>query len=195
MVTPVAGIGVTGNGGGIWEFIEKQDGATDTVTGGIQMLLPTGFDKYWLQIINMTHDTDNTGIYMFYSNDGGSTFITAGSSYQHNTGAFTATYTGETGASDSNEISLWPDGFSSGAGNAAGESQNWEIYISGARDAGINTVHNGVGSVQTFNSLSFGNHVNGMRLASEDNDAVRIAMELGNIDGGIFVLSGLSSSL
>jgi hypothetical protein len=134
--------------------------------------------------------TDNDGLFLRFSNDGGSTFRQGASDYMW------ASYYASTGAAGKeaddadSEIEL----AGSGVGNAAGEQVAFTLDIvapaeSGAKTAATMLIHH-----HGTTGIGFGKWVTGRCNTAEVNDAIRLLFSSGNIDAGHVVAYGYKNA-
>lgn len=160
--------------------------ATASTTATIDFTLPSGYKSFDIRVISLVPSTDNVGMWLRVSTDGGSTFAAGASDYiyqryyQNGSSSFPSL-----SAADSKIITLGGN-----IGNGTGRYFNSIIKVFDHSNA--STYKNITVEFYTYRSdsiYSFG-FVNGVYLYNTAINAIRILMSSGNIASGTFELWG-----
>lgn len=177
---------------GVWQLVETQ-----TVSSAVSSVdFATGIDntgdEYALTIENLTSDTDAVTPELRLSNDGGSTYESGSSAYEwamDGRASGGAAISPESGVGGSSEVSLIvPNGGSNSLGNASGEGLSGEARIIQPSDTAQFTRLHWRAIYERPNGDMIGVDGWGDRRAAEANDALRLFLSSGNIDGGKITL-------
>ena len=163
------------------------DVQTASASATIELTLASGFSNYIIYVDGLVPATDNIGLFLRLSNDGGSTFRSGASDYAW------SEFVGTSNLTDSadSEIEIVATGHGTKIGNVSGENYGGYIKLFGARNSSVFTLVNWTGGY--INGTAIGvNRGNGHVTVAEENDAVRLLMESGNITSGTFTLLGLN---
>ena len=160
--------------------------ATASNSATIDFTLPSGYKSFDIRVISLVPSTDNVGMWIRVSTDGGSTFAAGASDYIYQRNIQNGTTPSLTlSAADSKIITL-----GGGIGNGTGRYFNSIIKVFDPSNA--STYKNITTEFFTYRSdstYSFG-FVNGVYLYNTAINAIRILMSSGNIASGTFELWG-----
>ena len=160
--------------------------ATASTTATIDFTLPSGYKSFDIRVISLVPSTDNVGMWLRVSTDGGSTFASGASDYAYQRSILSGTtYTGTLTATDS-KIAV----VDAGVGTGTGRYCNTTITVF---EPSITSMYKNIVAKQyVYRSDSVYNirEINGVYLSNTAVNAIRILMSSGNIASGTFELWG-----
>lgn len=174
-----------------WSFIEKKTASSST---SLDFTLPAGYDAFRFTLFSIAPATDDSALYVRFSNDGGSTFL-AGTGYSSSAvGRQSAGTVEAIDVSGGAQIIIGSADISDSIGNDVREALSGSITVYGALNAAVNTKLTGE---ITYAAASAGEvvlTVGGRYVAAEAHNAIRFFMESGNIASGIIAIEGFRTS-
>jgi len=160
--------------------------ATASTTATIDFTLSSSYKSFEIRCISVVPSTDNVGMWIRISTDGGSTFLSGASDYAYQRSILSGTtYTGTLTATDS-KIAV----VDAGAGTGTGRYCNTIITVF---NPSISSMYKNIAAKQyIYRSDGAYNirEVNGVYLSNTAVNAIRILMSSGNIASGTFELWG-----
>lgn len=160
--------------------------ATASTSATIDFTLPSGYKLFEIRCISVVPSTDNVGMWIRVSTDGGSTFLSGASDYAYQRSILSGTtYSGTLTATDS-KIAI----VDAGIGTGTGRYCNTTITMFEPSIASM--YKNIVAKQYVYRSDGAYNirEVNGVYLSNTAVNAIRILMSSGNIASGTFELWG-----
>lgn len=179
-----------GSGGGVWTPIET---VTISNQATVEMDLTGSHSQYVLHIDNLVPVTDATDLYLRFSVDGGSTFLSGASDYAWSVKTIiTVSITTVNSAADS-QVELSHS--SNNLGNTTDECLNGFVYIHNAKQTtkAVSTTSPlfGIGS----NGQSVTPYGRGALIANIDEvDAIQLLASSGNLSTGRVSLYGVDTA-
>jgi len=177
---------------GAWRFISSATASSDATidfTSGID----STYDQYMFTLTSVAPDTDLTELWIRYSSDGGSTWISS-ANYEYSFNYTNTVGTGSGGRVDESSATAFELTAASGSwGNGTSENGCGTFYIQDPSVAGyIKMFGQFVWTNQdaSTSEISIGGHKNSSSIV----DGVRFLFSSGNIASGTFALYGLSKS-
>lgn len=160
--------------------------ATASTTATIDFTLSSSYKSFEIRCISVVPSTDNVGMWIRISTDGGSTFLSGASDYAYQRSILSGTtYTGTLTATDS-KIAV----VDSGIGTGTGRYCNTTISVF---EPSISSMYKNIAAKQyIYRSDGAYNirEINGVYLSNTAVNAIRILMSSGNIASGTFELWG-----
>lgn len=186
MTTVIRGSDNFDTGAGTRILISEATAANDATIEFTTGFSSTLYDYYTVEFERVIPDTDAQQFRLRLSNDGGSTFISAASSYGWGYLAITTTV-GSTNNTADTQIVL-----ASNAGSAANENGvSGYINIYNMHDTSGRTHVQNLVTNHNQDGNNFANYGRGNRLANEENNALQFFFASGNIESGTIRLYGV----
>jgi len=160
--------------------------ATASTSATIDFTLPSGYKSFEIRVISLIPSTDNVGMWIRVSTDGGATFAAGASDYVYQRNIQNGTTAAPVLSSPDTKIVT----LGGAIGNGSGRYFNSIIKVFDPSNASINK--NISVDFYTFRSDSIYSigFVNGVYKFNTAIDAIRILMSSGNIASGTFELWG-----
>jgi len=152
--------------------------------------LTSSYSKYIVVITDLIPATDNTSLLFRTSTDGGSSYDSGATDYEHTRLASVSTASGATTGESTGDTSIV---LSAQVGNAAGESFNATLTLYNPSST-VKTLAAWTASNVRQDSAASNTIGTGYRDSAADVDAIRFLMSSGNITSGTFYLYGLTNS-
>lgn len=165
--------------------------STQTASASSELTFTSGidstYDEYEIHFIDIIPGTDNVGLYMQTSSNGGSSYDSGASDYQWARGFFTAAATGtNSGDTSDPQIVLALE-----LGTGTGETFNGVLKL--FKPSGTSVYKQILGSFVQYSQAPnfFGFDIAGMRLSTSAVNALRFYPSSGNIASGSIKLYGV----
>lgn len=160
--------------------------ATASTTATIDFTLSSSYKSFEIRCISVVPSTDNVGMWIRISTDGGSTFLSGASDYAYQRSILSGTtYTGTLTATDS-KIAV----VDAGVGTGTGRYCNTIISVF---EPSISSMYKNIAAKQYVYRSDAAyqiREINGVYLSNTAVNAIRILMSSGNIASGTFELWG-----